>query len=426
MRICRILATATATAMAAALSFSAGTALAATEIVVGYPYAALFAEPFNIIKKEFEAENPGITVKFEPPYIDYEDATQRVLRQALTDQLPDVSFQGINRLRVFVERNLAQPLDSHMAGDSDWASHGVPVAMQDVGLSGGKHYGIPFALSTPVVMFNKDLVKEAGGDPENFPKTWDGVNALSKKIDALGDKIYGNFFAWQITGNWMWQALITSQCGKILDSTERKVKFNDVTGLRALTLLRSMVDEGNMPDLAIGDAYTSMYAGTLGMLISSVAGLGGIERKAEGKFAVGAAVFPEVKPDCGRVPGGGNLGLVFTKDEERQKAAWKFIKHTVSASGQTHQAGHTGYMPTNSKVLDDDRYLKKFYQENPSHRTTLQQMDYVTTWYAFPGENALKITDVIKNHLQSVVNKSATPEAALKNMATDVTNLLPE
>ena len=77
----------------AALTFSAETALAATEIVVGYPYSSLFEKAFNEIQKDFEAANPDIKIKYEAAYTNYEDATQRVLRQSMTDQLPDVSFR---------------------------------------------------------------------------------------------------------------------------------------------------------------------------------------------------------------------------------------------------------------------------------------------------------------------------------------------
>jgi multiple sugar transport system substrate-binding protein len=50
----------------------------------------------------------------------------------------------------------------------------------------------------------------------------------------------------------------------------------------------------------------------------------------------------------------------------------------------------------------------------------------MTAWYAFPGENNLKIIQAIKDRLQTVVDKSATPDAALAGMASDVTKLLPK
>ena len=49
----------------------------------------------------------------------------------------------------------------------------------------------------------------------------------------------------------------------------------------------------------------------------------------------------------------------------------------------------------------------------------------LTGWYAFPGENGLKITDVIKDHIQSVISKEVTPEKALVAMTRDVQALLP-
>ena len=57
---------------------------------------------------------------------------------------------------------------------------------------------------------------------------------------------------------------------------------------------------------------------------------------------------------------------------------------------------------------------------------SLSQQPLMTAWYAFPGENNLKIIQAIKDRLQTVVDKSAAPEAALTAMSADVTKLLPK
>jgi len=69
--------------------------------------------------------------------------------------------------------------------------------------------------------------------------------------------------------------------------------------------------------------------------------------------------------------------------------------------------------------------LGRFYRENPNHLVTFRQADAITGWYAFPGQNALRITDVINDHLQSVVAKRAEPDAVLTRMTADVQALLP-
>ena len=70
--------------------------------------------------------------------------------------------------------------------------------------------------------------------------------------------------------------------------------------------------------------------------------------------------------------------------------------------------------------------LADFYNTNRNLQTSLSQLPVLTGWYAFPGENGLKITDVINDHIQTVVNQSAAPDAALKQMTTDVQALLPK
>jgi multiple sugar transport system substrate-binding protein len=58
--------------------------------------------------------------------------------------------------------------------------------------------------------------------------------------------------------------------------------------------------------------------------------------------------------------------------------------------------------------------------------TSLAQQPLMTAWYAFPGENNLKIIATIKDRLQTVADKSAEPKAALTAMADDVNKLLPK
>ena len=76
--------------MFAATSSQAGSH--AVEIEFGYPYAHLFDTTYAKIMKSFEKDHPNIKVKFRATYEDYEDATQVVLREAVSNSLPDVTM----------------------------------------------------------------------------------------------------------------------------------------------------------------------------------------------------------------------------------------------------------------------------------------------------------------------------------------------
>ncbi len=48
-----------------------------------------------------------------------------------------------------------------------------------------------FNASTPMMYFNVDLVKKAGGDPDKMPDTWADVLALAAKIKAGAADVAG-------------------------------------------------------------------------------------------------------------------------------------------------------------------------------------------------------------------------------------------
>ncbi|BBK37165.1 ABC transporter substrate-binding protein [Allostella sp. ATCC 35155] len=412
-------------AAAVALALAAPAMAQKTRIEVQYPLGFIFDPVFKDIKTEFEKANPSYEVFYRPAYKEYEDAAQTALRQSITKQLPDVSFQAINLQRIFVDRGIAQDLTKFIAAEKDWKGQGYSDSMMALGTFGGKPYGLAFAVSTPIIYFNEDLVRKAGGDPGKFPNTWEGIFDLAKKIEALGNDTVGLYHSWTITGNWMWQALVMSYGGTMMSPDEKKVAFDGPGGQQAIDLLGRMVTDAKMPNLAHEAARQSFFAGKVGIWTESTSLLRVADDGVGGKFKWRTAVFPVPAAD-GRLPTGGNAALMFAATPEKQKGAWAFMKFISGADGATIMVKGTGYMPPNSLPADDPNRLKPFYATKPNHLTSLKQQKYMTPWYAFPGDNGLKIIAVIKDHLQSVVDSSTKPRTALGAMTKDVQALLPK
>lgn len=414
-----------AAAAAAAFMLAAGAASAATEVVIQYPYGELFNETHKQIVAEFARKHPDIKVTMRAPYESYEEGTQKVLREAITNQMPDITFQGLNRLRVLVDRGIAVGLGKYIKAEKDFEAEGFHQAMFDIGTMKNEVYGVPFAISLPVAYYNLDLVRKAGGNSDKLPTSWDEVFALSARIDALGGDINGMSYTWNITGNWLFQAPVFSQGGSMLNADETKVAFDGPEGQWAMKQLARMVTEGKMPDYREADLRAAFAAGKTGIHFTSTSDLAKITGMIGGKFDLKTAKFPDVKPGVGRLPAGGNLAVILSKDPARQKAAWEVLKFWTGPEGAAIVAKTTGYMPPNKKA--NEVYLKDFYEKNPNNYTAVTQLPLLTKWYAFPGENGLKITDVIKDHMQSIVNGSRAKEplVVLKEMAADVQALLP-
>lgn len=413
---------------AAALSLVAGFAHAQqqTEVVLQYPYPELFTETHKRIAEEFAKLHPEIKVTFRAPYESYEEATQKVLREAVTNQLPDVTFQGLNRIRVLVDKTIPAPLDGYIAAEKDFDKQGFHQAMYDIGTASGKVYALPFAISLPIVYVNLDLVKQAGGDVNNLPTTWDGLLDLAKKVKALGPDTNGITYAWDITGNWLWQAPVFARGGSMLNADETKVAFDGPEGQFAMRTIARLVTEGGMPNLDQPSMRATFAAGKTGIHITSTSDLKKTTDMIGGKFALKTIAFPDVVKPNGRLPAGGNVVLITAKDKAKRDAAWEVVKFWTGPKGAAIMAETTGYMPPNK--VANDVYLKDFYANNPNNYTAVSQLALLTKWYAFPGDNGLKITDVIKDHLNSIVSgaRAKEPDAVLADMTRDVQNLLPK
>lgn len=397
---------------------------APVELTVAYSIPVLFKDLMENLARAFMAQHPQVKLTLRAPEEGYEQILQRNLRDAITQTLPDVAFHGLNRQRTLAERGIPVNLKPFMDADPQTRELGFSPSLLSLGQVGAAQTGIGFALSTPILYYNAQLVKDAGGNPDKLPASWDEVIRLAAAIHDTAKNRQGLFFDWTITGNWAWQGLVLSHGGSLLNADESKVAFADTPGQQAMRVLRRMVDEGRMPDIRPDTMFQDFFAGRMGISMQSTAQLGRYNREIGGRFPLLCARYPLSAPGA-RLPAGGNVAMMFTKDGAKQKAAWDFIKFACGPTGATMMVKATGYMPGTTIPAQRKDLLADFYAANPNHLVSIRQQDVITGWYAFPGQNALRITDVIHDHLQTVVARKEPADAVLAKMAADVQALLP-
>jgi len=403
----------------AALVIFVSSAVSAITIEVGYPYSALFDVTIkeNIVPM-FEKAHPGIKVKLRATYDNYEDAANTILRESVANKLPDVTFQGLNRQSMFVEKGIAKSLEPFIAREANFAKDGYHKAMLDLGTFNGEVYGLPFSVSLPVGNYNMDAMKKAGIN--KLPTTWDEVVDACDKLRGVG---YDNplFWGWNITGNWFFQALMWSQGEPILKNG--KVNFDGPAGLNALKTMKKIFRGCRMQNLQAGDAAKPFNAAKVAMFFWSTSAVGAIER-AKGDFVYKTSEYPGMgRPPMGLPAGGNSVMMVSTGDSKRVDAAWKFVKFCTSGKGAAVVAKTTGYMPPNKAA---NEMLGDFYRENPNKHTAVRQAGLLREWIAYPGDNSLAITQVIYDALESIVTGDSNDmEALQQELSEEVASMLP-
>ena len=401
----------------------AAPARAATELVVHYAMPAFFKDVMEQLAAAFTRDNPDVTIRFPAASPTYEDGLQQVIRQAAAGGLPDVSFQGLNRLRFLAERDLPVDLGPLLARDGDPAAKGWTPGILDLGKVNGRQAGMAFSASNPIVYYNAALLRRAGADPDAFPRDWDGVLALAARIAALGDGVSSMHYRWP-GDDWMFSALLYGYGGRMLSPDETRVAFGD-PGLKALQLLDRMVKDGKMPPLTTDAALQAFYAGKLGIFMGTTAYIGSMVKSVGPEVELRTTRMPVITAE-GRLPTGGNAAVMLAREPARQDAAWRFVRFAAGPVGQTIMVRGTGYVPSNTLALNDPRYLADFYRDSPLFRPAMEQIPIMQPWYAFPGSNGVRITQAIVDNLARIVEGRATPEKVLVDMTAQVQRLLPQ
>lgn len=396
------------------------------DVLYCYPSFARFHEP---LANEFMKRHPDIKVQFRAPSASYDEGHQVILRSAITNQLPDVYYAGYHLLgemgRVLERRGQINDLSAFIKSEpANFISANFAPRMMSLSQVDGKQYGLAFNASSPIMYFNTELVKRAGGDPKNMPNTWDGLINLAAKIKSSSGDISGvsyDVHAWP--DDWLFQGMIYQLGGKLVEPGTKKAGFNNDVGLTALKTMRRFVTDGGMQLVDWDQSRQAFGAGKTGILFSTPAHLKTVTDLVGNKFEWGTARFPIDNKAQGGVPTGGNAVVMLTKDASKQKAAWEFMKFVTSPEAQKIVVEMTGYLPTNQRALGKE-YLGPFYDQNPNFRTATTQIDRSLPWGGYPGGQSVRIWRAQRDVVASVMRGEKSPEQALPELVKSTEALL--
>jgi raffinose/stachyose/melibiose transport system substrate-binding protein len=168
------------------------------------------AKTFESIIKDFEAANPGVTVKLENRGTDEHKSALRVAGGS--NQAPDIYFMwaGLGLGGEFIKSGLALPMDKYYA-QYKWDDEFVPAALSFSKQYAGGRYGLPFTFRGEGLYYNKALFQKAG--ITSLPKTYDELAADADKLVAAGIPpiTFGGTVNWHVMR--LMDEILEVQCG---------------------------------------------------------------------------------------------------------------------------------------------------------------------------------------------------------------------
>jgi len=189
----------------------------------------------NELIKRFEAANPGIKVKHTTfPYADYQT---KIAAAVPAGQGPDVVQLFYGWLDNFVGAKFIQPLprDAFPHDVIEKEFYPIVSAMK----RDGEYYGLPTAVRTLALFYNKKLFQEAGLDPNKPPQTLDEYLEAAKKTvkrDAAGNMLSAGAVI-DMPGqdlHWWREVLLRQMGGTPYSADNRTVTYDSEAGAKAL------------------------------------------------------------------------------------------------------------------------------------------------------------------------------------------------
>lgn len=360
--------------------------------------------------------------------VDAGSLMSKVQSDYVAGQVYDVVQLGLNSVDYYVE-NYALSAFEDMAGQEEFDKHMEgfhPNAAALGKYTDGKTYVLPYTFSTPMLYYNADLFREAGLNPDEPPKTWAEVKEAGLALKAIGKEGVHIYVGTSDKSDWLTQGMIYSNGGEVLSEDKKTILFGEPAAVEAISIWQDMVKSGAHANYTDAEAQEAFMAGNQGMMVTTAALESGLISAAESAgFELRAAAMPSFG-DKPAVPTNSGSGLcIMSKDEEKAKAAWEFIKFVTSPEGYTIITSKMGYLPLRPAIVDDEAYLKSWAQEHPFVRTNLEQLDRLHKWQGFPGLNAGQISTTLTDAVIACLFTDADVETTMREAAQKAQDLMP-
>ncbi len=290
----------------------------------------------------------------------------------------------------------------------------------------GVQLGLPFATSTTVTYFNKDILKAAGWD--RSPDTFADIIQLSKDMKANGitTAVYGAVPNTPTLANWIGQLgsyVVNNKNGS--DATATKLECIDNGTLKTfLTEWKAMYDAGALQNQSL--STNQFVAGDVAILTGSSSSVNSLLSKVGGKFEIGTTTFLRVNAaaNYGATVSGSSLAMFDSDDALKKAATWEFIKYMTGEKVQADFAAGTGYTPGYKASVENEVY-KNLLVTTPQFSVASNQLAITpTSMRSITVGPTVDFYYAIQNEVTDMLKTGATPDATVTSMEDTLQGLL--
>lgn len=404
------------------------------EITFWHGMMASSVPALNDLIKKFEELHPHIKVNAQT--IPNGDAgIQKIMTSLQSKTTPDVSWIYADYMEDLVLSDAIYPMEEFINGENGISKEDLEDIYQSLRTYAswkGTLYSLPMEATNLALIYNKDMFKAAGLDPEKPPKTWDELYEFSKKL-TLDKNKDGNFEqvgffvpvfpssgsrnGWMV---WQFRPFIWQAGGEIIEADQSKVIFDSKEAISALSLWQKLFKEQKL------STFTSDFdmAFVSKQLAMAMDGPWSLPRYKDLMKNLNWAFAPlPAGPSKQATIVGGEYLAIF-KQSKHPKEAWEFIKWIISPEAQAQWAMSSGYLPIRRAVAKIPEF-QKYLSENPNYKVFVDQMEVGQAERSI-DYGGMQITRYLGEAIENVTLGKGDPREELVKSAAKSNKILKE
>ena len=308
-------------------------------------------------KNVVEAYNKSHKNQVKLEIIPNDDMEGKVGGASQTDSLPDILAGDVVRIPYWASEGIFTDITKQIDGLDNKAD--LQQGHIEAGTVDGAEYTLPFITDVSVMVWNKNLYKEAGLDPEQGPKSIDQFVEQAKKVAALNkDGVAGSYLAGQSGGALVFDLFpsVWADGESVMnkDGSEATLDNDSMKGVldayKELANTTNGLGAGSKEET--GATWTAPFAnGKIGVMPypnTSTTALFDAEK--DGGFEVGVAPIPGTKEGkTSTFLGGDAMGI--SKDSKHVAQAWNFLYWLMQSDAQKEVFADQGDTASNIQTL---------------------------------------------------------------------------
>lgn len=361
--------------------------------------------------EKFNSEHENIVVKNVPQ--EWGDIAAKMPLAVKAGKGPDVAVGHGDDVATYAAQGLLLKADD-IVDSLGYTADDFPAGLLDNGNYQDSQYAIPWSVTPLGLYINKDVLAQAGLDPETVPTDQESYLAALDALKAAG--IQGEWVdGYVFTGTFEFESLLWQFGGDLFNEDVTEATFNSEAGVKALTWMTDLVKNGYSPANVAQDGNINALVGS--KTAFNWNGVWQTTNEALGQVDWTAVPVPQIGTEKAVWSSSTHWMFMNNKGQDANKtsAAATFVSWMNENSAGWAE---TGELPASNEVREDPALLENY----PNLAPFLEELEYAHYETVSPGiTNAMATVTTAVN--EAVLGKKS-PKEALDDAAAKATQLL--